>query len=201
MYSRYTAFRFDPDDRTSVHQFWETVGGPVAARQPGFRGGLVLESNENAGVVRAVTMWDDMADFERFSTGPEHDPIVNGIKATSMSTTDRDGLGSIVHLEPLPAEVRVVHVSINEGAADRFVEFWSTQGKAIVESAPGCLRADAYVDRERGEAMLCFQWRTVEDGQRFRESAIHNETFAPAIEQYVTPITRLCAAPVLGGAQ
>jgi heme-degrading monooxygenase HmoA len=190
VYCRYTQFSFEPADRSSVERFWEEVGGPIAARQPGFKGGLILDSEDSAGIVRAITVWADRADFDAFSGSDEHQPIVDGVRST-MKTEARDGLRVLRVVEPHAGEVRVIRARIHEGCVEHLRNYWTTAGRSLVESAPGCIKADAFVDTDALEAVIMFVWRTAADADAFRSSAVHNEEFVPAIERFVTPIARL----------
>ena len=66
MYARYTAFELDASDRERVPKFWSDVGGPSAARQPGFVQALITESNETPGRLRTVTVLRTREDFPRY---------------------------------------------------------------------------------------------------------------------------------------
>jgi heme-degrading monooxygenase HmoA len=191
MYSRYTSFEFEVDDRPAVESFWRDVGGPVAASQPGFRGGLILESVQKRGVIRAVTLWDNETDFEAFSAGADHGRVTAGIQATTMATTERDGLKTMGVLWPTPGEVRIIRCSIRPGQLESLRRYWPTNGRATIEGASGCIKAEAFVDPDQMIFILMVYWRSSEDAEAFRLSAAHNEEFAPAIERYVTRLDRL----------
>jgi heme-degrading monooxygenase HmoA len=193
MYCRYTRFSFDTSDRAGVHNFWNEVGAPVVARQEGFRGGLILDSDETDGVIRAITLWADRHHFDRFSNSDENTPIVNGIRSTTMKTETRDGLKVVETVEPEAGEVRVVRARIRPGCLDGFRKYWTSTGRALVESAPGCISAQALVDPAESEAIVTFTWRTAEHAEAFRNSPVHNEQFVPGIEEFVTPIAKLRA--------
>jgi len=191
MYCRYTSMSFDPADRVTVKQFWDEVGGPVVAIEEGFQGGLVMESVDAPGVMRAVTIWRDSDDFNSFSASLRHAPVIEGIRATSMSTTERDGMNVMLFVEPVASEIRIIRCQVAEGQVESLRNFWHLEGRALVENAPGCIKADALIDEGNLQALIVFHWRTVEAAEAFRNSDIHNEQFVPAIERFVTPIEKL----------
>jgi len=195
MFSRYTSFNYQPDDRTAVASFWAEVGGPVVARQPGFRYGLVLESTEMPGVIRAFTLWDSESHYESFSTGPDQDLIVNGIRSTTMSTVDRDGLETMSAVSPTPGEVRVIRSTIEPGQIEALRSHWPA-ARAIVEAAPGCIAAHGFIDAEQMIFLLMVMWRTAEDAEAFRQSDVHNEQFVPGMDQHVSRLDRLRTQPL-----
>jgi len=191
MYCRYTSMSFDPADRTTVEQFWDEVGGPVAAVEEGFQGGLILESVETDGVIRAITIWRDPDNFDSFSVSHRHTPVTEGIRATSMSTTERDGMNVMRLVEPVAAEIRVIRCRVAEGGVDGLRDFWHSEGRDLVESAPGCIKAEALIDEGELEALIIFRWRSAQAAEAFRNSDDHNDRFVPGIERFVTPIGKL----------
>lgn len=80
MYARYTEFEFDVPDRERVLAVWTDLGIPGISRQPGWRGATILESDEQPGTLRLVTLWDSQADFERYYTAPEHQDLSAAIR-------------------------------------------------------------------------------------------------------------------------
>jgi heme-degrading monooxygenase HmoA len=92
MYSRYTEFQFDADRRDDVYRFWETIAVPSAQRQPGWRAAYILASDEQAGVLRTITVWDAPEDFQRYYASPEHQVLGDGIRASGLRGVARDGL-------------------------------------------------------------------------------------------------------------
>jgi len=193
MYCRYTEFSYDPDQSEAIRRFWQQSGGPAAAHQGGFQGALVIESVEADGVMRAISLWKNAADFEEFYAGAEHQQVIEDIKSLSMTVGGRDGLNVVTVVEPVAALTRMVRCKLRDGAADEFREFWQTRGKALAETDRGCIKAEAYVDANASEAVLCFHWRTLDEAAEFLKSDLHENVLAPGLEQFLTPIARLHA--------
>lgn len=191
MYCRYTSFAFDGQDRSAVVDFWDRHGAPLAARQPGFRGALVMESEERDATLRTLTLWRGQRDFQSFSSSPDHAPVTAGIRDSGMSVIDRDGLTVLHDVRPRAGEVRCIRCRVHDGATAGLREFWQTTAKRAVERAPGCIKAEAFVDPQRLEFVLMVWWRTHEDAERFRLSGEHREAFVEGLERFVDRIDRL----------
>jgi len=191
MYCRYTQFSYAPGDRDSILRFWDEVGGPAAAPRGGFQGALILDSIESEGTLRALTFWKEASDFEEFFADGDHERVIEGIRLTSMTTGDRDGLEVVSQVKPEADLVRLVRCSVKEGAADGFRKFWRARGRELAETDRGCIKAEAFLDAEASEAVLCFHWRTFDEAEAFLRSDLHENVLAPGLEQFLTPIARL----------
>jgi heme-degrading monooxygenase HmoA len=201
MYSRYTSFHYQPYHLPAVEAFWDEVGGPVAARQPGFRGGYVLRSVEQPDLIRAITLWHSEEAYKALESGPDQKLIGEGIRGTSMSTSERDGMETLAVVAPEVGEVRLIRSSIKPEEEDALRAYWP-RAKAIIEAAPGCIEANGFIDPNEMIFVLMVRWRTPEEAEAFRESPEHNEQFVPGMERYVTRLDRLRTQPIdKGGRQ
>ena len=172
MYARYTEFEFDADDRDRVLAAWEEVGIPSASQQPGWRGATILESQDNPGLLRLVTLWESPEDFERYYAAPEHIGLSEAIKSSGMRGRVRDGL--IAHHAATPAGslVRITRGAVDPGQTDAVAAWWRSDGKPLTLEAPGCLRAEAYWS-EPGRFELVVHWTDREAAKAFLEGPLH----------------------------
>lgn len=191
MYSRYSAFICDDDAHDGAMAFWRDAGAPSVASQPGLRLAIILESEETPGRLRTLTVWQRREDFERFYAGTEHQAINLRIRDCGMQIDDRDGL-TVRHLiEPEAGEVRLIRARVPAARIDEVLEFWRREGRRIIESQPGCLRARAFVEREACLFILQIYWRSALDGQRFLESEQHETEFVAGLGAGVERLERL----------
>jgi heme-degrading monooxygenase HmoA len=197
MYARYTSFRFDTDDLAGVEQFWNEIGAPVVARQSGFRGGFVFRSLDQPDSIRALTLWGSQQSYTALEDGPDQALIGQGIKSTSMATTERDGMEAMSVVRPAVGEVRIIRSSIQPGAVDALEADWP-RARAMIESAPGCVEASGFIDPDEMIFVLVVRWRSAEDAESFRQSPEHNEGFVPIVERHVTRLDRLRTRPIGG---
>lgn len=177
MYSRYTEFQFDADRRDDVYRFWEEVAVPSAATQPGWRAAYILASDEQAGLLRTITLWDDAADFERYYASPEHQVLGAGIKGSGLRGVARDGLTAwfgAVAPGPVAPLVRVTRAQIDAEQTEAASTFWREQGGPLMRGAVGCLRADAYWGAAPGEFILVAEWASAEAAQAFLSGTDHH---------------------------
>ena len=57
LYSRYTAFRYDPSIEPDLSKAWAATTGTTIVGQPGFVGAQLQRSVETPGVRRSLTTW------------------------------------------------------------------------------------------------------------------------------------------------
>jgi quinol monooxygenase YgiN len=172
MYARYTEFEFDAQDRERVLAVWSEVGIPSASRQPGWRGATILESEEQPGLLRLVTLWDSPADFERYYTGPEHDGLSAAIKGSGMRGRVRDGLTAHHAATPSGSLVRITRATVPAAQVDAVSAWWREEGRPITLRATGCLRAEAYWS-EPGRFELVVSWTDRAAARAFLEGPDH----------------------------
>lgn len=173
MYSRYTEFHFDPDDRDAVVHFWESIAIPSASQQPGWRAAYVLESDEQAGVLRTITLWNAAADFERYQASEEHDKLGQGIKGSGLSIVARDGLTALQAATASGPVLRVTRARFDPARQIEAAAYWRETGAPMMRSAAGCMRAEAYWADEGNEFTLVAEWASREDAERFLTSPDH----------------------------
>ncbi len=186
MYSRYTEFQFDADRRDDVFRFWEEVGVPSAAAPAGWRAAYILASDEQAGVLRTITVWDDAADFERYYASAEHEVLGAGIKGSGLRGVARDGLTAWfgeVAADPVAPVLRVTRAQIDVELVEAATAFWRGQGGPLMRGAAGCLRADAYWGAAPGEFILVAEWASAEAAQAFLSGADH-QAFGAAMNEF-----------------
>lgn len=186
MYSRYTEFQFDADRRDDVYRFWETIAVPSAARQTGWRAAYILASDEQAGVLRTITIWESAADFERYYSSPEHQVLGAGIKASGLRGVARDGLDTwFGEVAPAPVGplLRITRARIDPDHVDAAATYWREQGGPLMRAADGCLRADAYWGAEPGEFLLVAEWTSMEAAGAFL-SGLQHKAFGAAMDTY-----------------
>ena len=172
MYARYTEMEFDPDDRERVLAVWSEVGIPSISRQPGWRGATILESEESAGVLRMVTVWDSQSDFERYYAAPEHVDLSAAIKGSGMRGKVRDGLTAHHVATPAGSLVRITRGEVDPAQTDAVATWWREEGRPMTQEAPGCLRAEAYWS-EAGRFELVVAWTDRAAAQAFLKGPAH----------------------------
>ena len=192
MYARYTEFEFDAVDREQVLAVWSDVGIPSASRQPGWRGATILESDEQPGLLRLVTLWDSPADFERYYTGPEHEGLSAAIKASGMRGRVRDGLTAHHAATPPGALVRVTRASVPLEQVDAVSAWWREEGHPITQRAAGCLRAEAYWS-EPGGFELVVSWTDRAAAKAFLDGPDHARFKAAMDTMGCTVVERIVA--------
>jgi quinol monooxygenase YgiN len=173
MYARYTEFQFDAQSRDAVMDFWATIAVPSASRQPGWRAAYILESDETAGVLRTVTLWDAPEDFQRYYTSDEHQVLGAGIKASGLKGVARDGL---VARFAATAAGPLFRITRADFAPERQVEveaFWRETGRPMMLAADGCLSAEAFWAAP-GRFTLVAEWRSAEHAHAFLTGPDHH---------------------------
>ncbi len=191
MYSRYTEFQFDADRRDDVYRFWETIAVPSAQRQPGWRAAYILASDEQAGVLRTITLWDAAEDFQRYFSSPEHQVLGDGIRASGLRGVARDGLEAwfgAVAPEPTGPLVRVTRARIDPDKVAEASRFWREEGGPMMRRAAGCVRADGYWGGEPGEFILLAEWASQEEADRFLTGPNH-KAFGKAMDAFASTVT------------
>ncbi len=187
MYSRYTSFHFDEGNRKAVLDFWENVGVPSAGRQEGWRGGLIVESVEPPGRLRAGTLWESKEDFDRYYASDEHKVLGAGIRKSGLKIEDRDGLHVLSDARPKGGVLRVTRARVKPDRTDEVEAYWRSTGSSLIRRQPACLRADAFWDSGSGDFVLVLEWRAVSDAERFIASDEHRE-FASGLEDAIGEI-------------
>jgi quinol monooxygenase YgiN len=172
MYARYTEFEFDPSDRESVLEFWESTAVPSASRQPGWRGAYVLESDEREGALRTFTLWESAADFERYQASEEHGTLGAGIRGSGLRTVAREGLSARFMAAASGALVRVTRATAPLEQVGAVTSWWREEGGPITRRAPGCTRAEAYWSAP-GRFELVVAWTDRGAAQAFLEGPDH----------------------------
>jgi heme-degrading monooxygenase HmoA len=172
MYARYTEFEFDAASRDAVIDFWRTIAVPSASRQPGWRAAYILESDETAGVLRTLTLWDAPEDFQRYYSSDEHQVLGAGIKASGLRGKARDGLDAWFAATAAGALVRITRAAFPAEATAAVEAFWRETGRPMMLAAEGCLRAEAFWAAP-GQFTLVAEWRSAEHAQAFLTGPEH----------------------------
>jgi len=203
-YARYTEFHYDPDRRDEVIAFWNDPGTSHPTREPGFVRGVVLDSVEEPGLLRVVTLWNAPEQFDAYYASPGHRAVGPGIGERSARIAARDGLESVLLLEP-PAHprdgdaghIRIIRARIRPGADTAALgEFWRTRGRAALESAPGCHASRAYIDENAQLFVIQVWWASAEAAVAFVASEDHEEQLTVPLDAWVERLDRIEATPL-----
>jgi heme-degrading monooxygenase HmoA len=190
MYARYTEMEFDTDQRQQVLAVWRDIGVPSASRQPGWRGAIILESEEDDGRLRMVTLWDTQTDFENYYTGTEHEALSAAIKGAGMRGKVRDGLTAHHVATPAGGIIRITRATVPPERTGEVEDYWRATGKPLHDGAHGCIRAEAYWS-EPGRFELVVAWASREHAQAFLDGPRHAEFKASMDGMGSTPTDRI----------
>jgi heme-degrading monooxygenase HmoA len=180
MYARYTEFQFDAPSRDAVMVFWRTVAVPSASRQPGWRAAYILESDETAGVLRTVTLWDAPEDFQRYYTSDEHQVLGAGIKGSGLRGVARDGLQARFAATAAGPLFRITRAVFPPERSVAVETFWRETGRPMMLAAEGCLRAEAFWAAPGAFTMVA-EWRSQEHATAFLTGPDHG-SFGAAMD-------------------
>jgi quinol monooxygenase YgiN len=187
MYARYTELEFDVADRERVLAVWSDIGVPSASRQLGWRGATILESEEQPGLLRLVTLWDSAADFERYYTGDQHIDLSAAIKSSGMRGRVRDGLTAHHDARPAGRIVRITRASVPPERVADVERYWRETGAALNRGAGGCVRAEAYWSAP-GAFELVIAWASREHAETFLRAPEH-AAFKAAMDELGATVT------------
>lgn len=182
MYARYTEFEFDPAARDAALRFWEAIALPSASRQPGWRAAYVLESEEHAGRLRTVTLWEEETDFERYRTSEDHALLGAGIQESGLRIVDREGLRVREAATSTGPLLRVTRAHIPAERSADVAAYWRDTGGPMMRRALGCRRAEAFLDGEGQGFTVLAEWASEEHARTFLESPEHG-AFAAAMDK------------------
>jgi len=181
VYARLTRMPHSAENTSEVFKFWRSEETQVIAQQPGFRASMILSSRDpEAPQCTAVTVWDAPEDFERFYNG-DHASLNGPIRDVGMQVASREALDVVVWTTPEADEMRIIRLELDAAEYDSVLQFWKREGKALVLRQPGNLGAWMLCEDDSTEITLVFAWRKAEDGERFRRSEEHAQTFAPGL--------------------
>jgi heme-degrading monooxygenase HmoA len=187
MYARYTELEFPADRREDVLALWRDIAVPSASRQPGWRGSTILESQDQPGVLRLVTLWDAPEDFERYYTGEEHVGLSDAIKASGMRGKVRDGLTAHHAAIPKGPLYRVIRATVPPERTADVESFWKETGRPMMLRAADNISAEAFWAGE-GQFTIVSEWRSKESAQAFLDGAEHKE-FGRAMDGFGAHVT------------
>ena len=176
-----TRLQHAAENTEEVFAFWRSKKAQVIAQQPGFRASLILSSTDtDSPQCTAVTVWDSPEDFERFYDG-DHVSLNEPIQRVGMQVESREALDVVAWTSPEAEEMRIIRMQLDPEEYDSVLEYWKSDGKALVLRQPGNLGAWMLRDNDSTEISLVFAWRRAEDGERFRLSQEHVHSFAPGL--------------------
>lgn len=198
-YARYTEFTYDPDRRDEVVAFWNDPTTSHPTGQPGFQRGYVLDSAEEPGRLRVVTVWEGQQQFDDYYATPGHQAVGPDLAERSARIVARDGLGSVLELEaPSPAgHIRIIRARVKEGTdLDALRTYWRTEGRAALEAAPGNHGARAFLDEAAGIFVIQVFWETEEAAIAYVASDDHHEKLTVPLDRFVVKLDRADATPL-----
>jgi heme-degrading monooxygenase HmoA len=187
MYSRYSSFSFKEDDRQNVVDFWINVGAPFICDKQGFRGNYIALSEDNPGKLKAITIWDSKEDFERTFLSEGHDNLLKALKETGMTIDDRDGLNVLIDSRKSTGSLRVIKLQLKPNKTEDAVNYWKSTGEQLINSQPGCMRAEAFKEPETDYLVISILWASTSDAKRFTDSEEHRK-FASGMDENVLEI-------------
>lgn len=215
-YARYTEFEYDPARREEVLAFWHEPDTAHPTEQPGFVRGFVLDSQEQPGRLRVLTLWRRSEDFDAFFASPGHQQVGPSLGERSAKIVDRDGLESELLLVSPELEqagsgdaatptdprdqaghVRIIRARIlDRSRNDELREFWRAQGRAALERAEGVHAARAYLDEAAGIFVIQVWWSDAETATAFVASEEHEALLTVPLNQWVERLDRAEAEPL-----
>ena len=203
-YARYTQFEYDPARRDEVLAHWRDPETSHPTNEPGFVRGFVLDSVEQPGLLRVVTLWGPPEQFGACFASPGHQAIGGTMGERSAKITVRDGLEDVLLLAPpAPLErddaghVRIIRARIRDNASiPALREFWRTSGRKALESAEGVHASRAYVDEAAGLFIIQVWWSDAETATAFVASDEHESALTVPLDQWVDRIDRAEATPL-----
>ncbi len=174
LYSRYTAFRYDPAIEQALSRAWATTTGTTITRQEGFVGAQLLRSVETPGVRRSVTTWREKGAFDAFYHGPDHGALNAVFADLGVEITERDGSEVLWRLSPQVGEVRVVRSRIEDlSRLPELERFWRKELGPYLRSRPGLRQVEAAVSEEESLFVIILHWESGEVATQFVASEEH----------------------------
>ena len=203
-YARYTQFSYDPARREEVLAHWRDPETSHPTNEPGFIRGFVLDSDEQPGTLRVVTLWEQPERFDAYFASPRHQAIGGTIGERSAQITVRDGLTDALLLTSPSltssddaGHVRIIRSRIRDNASiPELTEFWRTSGRNALESADGVHGARAYIDEAAGLFIIQVWWSDAATATAFVASAEHQDQLTVPLDRWVDRIDRAEATPL-----
>ncbi|MDQ7991318.1 MAG: antibiotic biosynthesis monooxygenase [Propionicimonas sp.] len=191
LYSRYTAFRYDPSIEQALSEAWAATTGTTITRQPGFVGAQLQRSVETDGVRRSVTTWRSREAFESFYHGPDHGALNAVFAELGVQITERDGSEVLWRLSPAVGEVRVVRSHIEDLARLPELErFWQEELGPYLRSRPGLRQVEAAVSEAESLFVLILHWESPEVADTFVSSDEHEERVSRPLRTWTRKLGR-----------
>lgn len=191
LYSRYTAFRYDPAVEEALSQAWEATTGTTITHQPGFVAAQLLRSVESPGVRRSVTTWRSKEAFETFYHGPDHGRLNAVFAELDVEITERDGADVLWRLSPRTGQVRVVRSQIEDLTRLAELErFWEEELGPYLRSRPGLRSVEAAVSEAESLFVLILHWESQEVADAFVTSEEHEERVSRPLRRWTRKLGR-----------
>lgn len=191
LYSRYTAFRYDPAVEDALSTAWAATTGTTITRQPGFVAAQLLRSVEAPGIRRSITTWHSKEDFERFYNGPDHGALNTVFADLGVDITERDGADVLWRLAPSTGQVRVVRSQITDLARlPELEQFWRDELGPYLRSRPGLRSVEAAVSEQESLFVLILHWESQEVADAFVASEEHEERISRPLRTWTRKLGR-----------
>lgn len=191
LYSRYTAFRYDPAVDDALSQAWAATTGTTITGQPGFVSAQLQRSVETPGVRRSLTTWRSKEAFERFYHGPDHGALNQVFADLGVQITERDGSEVLWRLSPAVGEVRVVRSRIEDlSRLPELESFWRDELGPYLRSQPGLREVEAAVSEAESLFVLILHWESREVADRFVASEEHELRISQPLRTWTRKLGR-----------
>lgn len=191
LYSRYTAFRYDPTIEPALSEAWEAATGTAITLQPGFVSAQLQRSVERPGVRHSLTTWRSKEDFENFYHGPDHGALNGVFSDLGVQITKRDGSEVIWRLAPPVGELRIVRSHIEDlGRLPELERFWREELGPYLRSRPGLRQVEAAVSENESLFVLILHWESREVADAFVASEEHEVRISQLLRAWTRKLGR-----------
>lgn len=191
LYSRYTAFRYDPAIEEPLTRAWAATTGTTIVHQPGFVAAQLLRSDEKPGVRRSVTTWRSREAFESFYHGPDHGALNQVFADLGVQITERDGADVLWRLSPDVGQVRVVRSRIEDlTRLPELERFWREELGPYLRSRPGLRQVEAAVSEAESLFVLILHWESQEVADAFVASEEHELRISQPLRAWTRKLGR-----------
>ena len=138
---------------------------PFFEKQQGFQSCLI---GKDGASWKIMSIWRSEQNYLDFDASEERARITETLAASGFIAGDENQYSEMASIEPHIGELRLIQATVLPEEIDRIKDYWLEAGQKLNETAPGCVRADAFVHSAESQLHFVVWWRSEEDAKHFR---------------------------------
>lgn len=133
--------------------------------QQGFQKCLIGRDGDD---LKIMSIWRSEENYREFVAGDDGGRVDEMVHAAGFVFIDEHQHTNMAVIEPFIGELRVIQATVVPEEMERIQNYWLSAGQELNQTAPGCVRADAFVHSEESQLHFVVWWRSPEDAKHFR---------------------------------